>query len=250
MPQPSLLLIHGPATGAWLWEAWRRELAALGWQVIVLDLRGHGLSMPAGLPEITLQDYVADVDSVCSQIAAAQGVHPVLGGWGTGALVTMMYASEQAAPPALLLFSPAMPLEVAGRAPIDAVRAAAGETLGPEVFGVYPEDREASRAALPELTAEELDRLLEHIAGERESGIAYRQVLRGISIAPDGIQAPCLVIHTKDEAAESASLAAHLRGESLIVPDVGRWGIVLHDQAVKGAAPAVDDWLRRILGDL
>ena len=245
MPLPSLLLIHGPATGAWLWERWRPALGSLGWQVNVMDLRGHGLSMPTDLATVTMEDYVADVASVASQIDATQGVHPVLGGWSTGALVAMLYAAGHPKTPGLLLLSPSLPLEVAGRAPIEAVRQASGEVLGPEAFGVFPEDREASRAGLSDLTDEELDRLLELVAGEQESGIAYRQVLRGMSVPAGAITCPSLVVHGSDDAGLAESLAAYLGGERLRVPGDGRWGIVCHDPLVASAAADVDRWLRR-----
>jgi pimeloyl-ACP methyl ester carboxylesterase len=249
MPLPSILLVHGPATGAWLWETWRRELTGSGWQVIVLDLRGHGLSTPADLASITMQDYLADVTFVASQVEASQGAHPVLGGWSTGALIAMMYAAQHATPPALLLMSPSQPLEVAGRAPIDVVRQASGETLGPDVFGVYPGDPVATRAAQPDLTDGEVTRLLQRIAGERESGIAYRQVLRGISVAAGSVRCPSLILHTSEEAEHAALLKAHLQAETLVVPGAGRWGIVCHDPAVAEAAVGVDAWLRRSIGD-
>jgi acylglycerol lipase len=247
MRAPSLLLVHGPATGAWIWDFWRRELSGLGWQVMVLDLRGHGMSMPADMATLTMQDYLGDIASVASQIAAAQGVHPVLAGWSTGGLLGMMYAAEHEQPPALLLLSPSMPLEVAGRAPIEVVRKASGEVLGPEVFGIVPGDPDATRRAQPDLTADEVDWLLKRIGEERESGVAYRQVLRGISIPAGSVRCPSLILHTNAEAETAASLRAYLNGDSLLVPGAAHWGIVAGEAAVTGAAPSVDAWLRSIL---
>ena len=51
MAYPSLLLVHGAANGAWVWDAWRAALKALGWEVNVLDLRGHGRSLPVDMNE-------------------------------------------------------------------------------------------------------------------------------------------------------------------------------------------------------
>ena len=47
MARPPILFIHGAANGAWVWQFWQREMRALGWDANVMDLRGHGLSMPA-----------------------------------------------------------------------------------------------------------------------------------------------------------------------------------------------------------
>jgi pimeloyl-ACP methyl ester carboxylesterase len=251
MPRPSLLLIHGAATGAWLWNTWRSELRALGWQANVLDVRGHGRSVAIDLSTTTLEDYVADVASVTSQIEAAQGVHPVIGGWGLGALVALMYASAHGETPGLVLFAPEAPVEVAGKAPPEAVRAAAGALLGPEAFGVYPDDPARSGEALSDLTDEEVQRVLEASAGARESGIAYRQILRGVSVAAWSIACPALVVYgegeTEEQKQRSIALASYVAGESLGVADAGRWGVVMGESAVAAAAPRLDAWLRRVL---
>ena len=144
MPTPSLLLIHGAATGAWVWDLWRRELAALGWQVNVLDLRGHGRSMPTDLATVTMEDYVADVASVTVQIEAAQGIHPILGGWSLGGMVAMMYAAEHPETPGLLLIDPMIPAEI-GKAEMETVRRFSGSILTPETFGLYANDSRRSR---------------------------------------------------------------------------------------------------------
>src|SRR3990172_69799 len=70
MAAPSILLVHGAANGAWVWDAWRRHLGRLGWVVNVLDLRGHGRSLPIDLAQVTMEDYVADLSSVTRHIAA------------------------------------------------------------------------------------------------------------------------------------------------------------------------------------
>ncbi len=67
MARPPLLFIHGAANGAWAWEFWRREMNALGWDANVMDLRGHGLSMPTDWDATTMEDYVEDVASVSTR---------------------------------------------------------------------------------------------------------------------------------------------------------------------------------------
>ncbi|HEY7269293.1 MAG TPA: alpha/beta hydrolase [Dehalococcoidia bacterium] len=251
MPQPSLLLIHGAATGAWIWDTWRSELRALGWQVNVLDVRGHGRSLPIDLSVTTIEDYVADVASVTAQIEVAQGAHPVIGGWGLGGLVALLYAAAQAATPALVLLSPDAPVEVAGRSSPDAVRAAAGGVLGPEAFGIFSADPERSREALFDLTDSEMARVMDLAAGAQESGIAWRQVLRGVSVTANAVKSPALVLYGDEEPEpqkqHSRSLAVFLAGESVSVPGVGRWGLVASGAAVAAAAPSIDAWLRRVL---
>jgi pimeloyl-ACP methyl ester carboxylesterase len=253
MAKPSLLLIHGAATGAWVWRLWRRELAALGWQANVLDLRGHGMSVPAEMDSVTLEDYVADVASVTAQIAAAQGLHPVVGGWSLGGMVAMMYAAQHPETPGLLLLEPNMPVEVAGKASVEYQRRFSDPVLAPESFGVFPEDPGRSRELLFDLTDEELADFLARSAGAEESGIAFRQCLRGISIAAGAVQCPAHVVYGEvDSRAEVAgwcrSLAAHLGGETTAVPGAGHWGIVAHEPSVVVAAAAVDGWLASTIG--
>lgn len=246
MPTPSLLLVHGAATGAWVWDAWRRELGALGWQVNVIDLRGHGRSLPTDLATVTMEDYVADLASVTVQIERAQGVHPVIGGWSLGGMVAMMYAVQHHETSGLVLWDPMLPKELA-KAGADTVRRFAGAILTPETFGIHPDDRERSRRVLHDLTDEELDAYLQHVEGAEESGIAFRQVLRGISVPAGSISCPSLVLApsvAEGDDDRNQRLSEHLQSDLVRVPISGHWGIVCHAEAVATAAPEVDRWLR------
>jgi pimeloyl-ACP methyl ester carboxylesterase len=244
MAYPSILLVHGAANGAWVWDAWRAALRPLGWEVNVLDLRGHGRSLPADMNEVTMEIYVADVESVAGQIAAAQGKHPIVGGWSMGGLVAMMYAAKAQDVPALVLFAPSPPLEVQGKATLQELRATPLTPFGPEVYGVHAGDLEASRAAMPDLTDEEIARVLERSAGATESGLARRQRKSGISVP--AVPAPSLLIYgDQDDPAMRKGIANHLGSDSLLVPGAGHWGPVYSERIVAMLAPGVDNWLRR-----
>jgi pimeloyl-ACP methyl ester carboxylesterase len=248
---PSILLIHGGATAAWIWDLWRDHLKALGWEVNVLDLRGHGRSLPVDFSTITMDDYVADIASVTGQIAAAQGIHPILGGWAMGGLVAMMQAVAEPQIPALLLFSPSPPLEVAGRGDPDVVRQTPSGPFGPEVYGLHVDDLEASRPALHDLTDAEARKVLEAVRGAEESGMARRQRRRGVSLAPGAIRASSLVVFGEADThfapAINRGLAVYLGGDALAVPRAGHWGIVRGEGFVEETAPRIDAWLRRVL---
>lgn len=250
MPQSSLLLIHGAASGAWIWNTWRRHLNGLGWQVNVLDLRGHGRSMPTDLPSVTLEDYVSDLASVTTQIEQEYGAHPVLMGWSMGGMVAMMYAMAHEECSGLVLIEPSPPLESGGKAPIETVRRFAGPIVHPEQLGIFPDDPRKSREALFDLDGAELSDLLSQSKGAEESGLAFRQGLRGVSIPAGSIPCPVLVLYGDTQArpevaVQNRALAEHLGAESSGVPGAGHWGIVCHDPAVAVAAPLVDAWLRR-----
>jgi pimeloyl-ACP methyl ester carboxylesterase len=248
---PSILLIHGGVTAAWIWDLWREQLGALGWQVNVLDLRGHGRSLPVDFSTITMEDYVADVASVTTQIASAQGQHPILGGWAMGGLVAMMHATAEPEIPALLLLAPSPPLEVAGRGDPDVVRQTPSGPFGPEVYGLDVDDMEASAVALHDLTEDERRAVLDGVRGAQESGMARRQRRRGVSLTPGAIKAPSLVVYgesdTQFEPSVHRSLAIYLGGDAIAVPRAGHWGVVRGAGFVTETAPRIDAWLRRVL---
>ena len=205
---------------------------------------------PADLSTVTLEDYLADIASVTVQIERAQGVHPIIGGWSMGGLLAQMYAREHPETPALLLFDSIAPVEVTGRASAEEQRKFAGAVLTPETFGIFPEDPVRSREMLPELTEEELAMFLSNATGAEESGIAFRQTLRGISVPAEAITMPSLVIgvgggDSSESQTESEALAQYLGCEMVAMPGVGHWGVVYHDDAIVEAVPAVDAWLRR-----
>jgi len=252
MASPPLLLIHGAANGAWVWDVWRRHLQPLGWEVNVLDLRGHGRSLPADLGSTTMEDYLSDVESVTPQIVAAQGQHPVIGGWSMGGLLAMMYAAAHQETPALLLFSPSPPQQVAGRAPPEEVRRTPSTVFGPELYGIYTDDPVRSRAALHDLADEEVASVLARSAGAEESGMARRQRKRGVSVPPGSIRCPTLIVYGEADKQfptdECRRLALYLAADSLAVPGAGHWGVVYGERFVAEAAPKVDTWLRRVPG--
>lgn len=253
MTRPAVLFIHGAANGAWVWEPWRRHLTALGWETIVIDLRGHGRSLPIDMSEVTMEDYVADVESVTRQVVAAQGVQPVIAGWSMGGLVALMYAAKHPETPGLVLFSPSMPVEVGGRMSIEELREIPPGPVGPDHYGIYADDLEASRPGMFGLTDEEAGRVLANSAGALESGFARRQRHRGIAVAASEVRMPSLVVYGDSEKeprpTEARRLAIYLGGESIGAPGAGHWGIVYSEGVVSGLAPVVDGWLRREVGE-
>jgi pimeloyl-ACP methyl ester carboxylesterase len=189
---------------------------------------------------------------VTVQIERAQGVHPIVGGWSMGGMLAMMYAKDHPETPALLLLEPVNPSEIAGRAPAEVQRNFGGLTLSPASFGVFPGDLERSRQVLFDLTDDEARNFLLRSKDALESGIAFRQNLRGISIPEGAITSPALVVYGDAEDRHDArdwgsALAAHLHGEAMPVPGSGHWGLVAHEETVRGLAPAVDRWLRSVL---
>jgi len=250
MPSPPLLLIHGAANGAWVWEFWRRELKALGWDANVVDLRGHGVSLPVDFATVTMDDYVADVESVTEQMRSRLGAEPVLFGWSMGGLIAMMYASKHEGTPALVALAPSPPLQVQGRADAEEVRRTPSAPFGPELYGLYVDDPERSKSeVLFDLTEDEQDVVLKNSVGALESGFARRQRKRGIDIPAGSIRCPALVLYGERDGHFPPELnrriSLFLAADSISVADAGHWGLVYSERAVAGAAPKVDAWLRK-----
>ena len=249
MARPPLLFVHGAANGAWVWDVWREQLKPLGWESIVIDLRGHGRSLPVDFSIVTMEDYVHDLESVTGQIVAARGVHPVIVGWSMGGLVAMMYAADHQETAGLVLLSSSPPEQIAGRVEPEVIRRTPTTAYGPEVYGIDPAEPAASRAALPELTDEEAARVIANSAGAQESGFARRQRRRGVKIAPGAIRCPTLVLYGETDAHFSAEqnrrLATYLAADAVALPDAGHWGIVYGGATVAAAAPQLDAWLGR-----
>jgi pimeloyl-ACP methyl ester carboxylesterase len=203
--------------------------------------------------EITMDDYVHDVESVTGQVEARLGRHPVIAGWSMGGLIAMLYAARHPETPGLLLFAPSPPVEVAGRADPDKVRATPTTAFGPELYGLYPDNYERSRRALKDLTEEETRRVLENSRGALESGFARRQRQRGISVDAASIAAPKLLVYGELDTAiapdNSRATAAYLGAEVLSVPDVGHWAPVVGESTVADLAPKVDGWLNRCFSE-
>jgi len=97
--RPALLLVHGAWHGAWCWEAAREDLAARGFEVHAISIRGHGAS-PAPLHHwrSTILDYAREVRSAI----AAMGGQPIVVGHSSGGYVVQLLITGVVGPrPAL-----------------------------------------------------------------------------------------------------------------------------------------------------
>ncbi len=95
-----LLLIHGLSSNAAGWWRLGSDLAAAGFSVTAVDLRGHGASPHADL--YTLEAYAADV------LAAGDGWYGVLGHSLGGAVAVAAAAGDPTWTQRLVLYEPAL----------------------------------------------------------------------------------------------------------------------------------------------
>ena len=93
-----VLLVHGTWSNASLWDFPGRSvmdhLAARGFDVYALDLRGMGDSDKPDYGDIGLVERARDVTAAVRHIRAATGRRPVLMGWSQGALLAGLVAAE------------------------------------------------------------------------------------------------------------------------------------------------------------
>lgn len=91
--RPSLLLVHGLASNAHLWDGVGGELASRGWHGVAVDLRGHGRS--------DQPDHGYDFDTVVGDLMAVIESHrlarPLVVGqsWGGNVVVEMAWSQSQ-----------------------------------------------------------------------------------------------------------------------------------------------------------
>ena len=237
--RPPVLLVPGAANSAWIWAEWAPVLAAAGWPVYALALRGHRGGRPAEVARITMDDYRNDVALAAAHLSEP----PVVIGWSMGGLVALMYAATRPDLRALVLLAPSPPLEIQGAGDDESV-GRIPDVFGPEVYGI-PRAGEPAKGRLAELTEAETARLIELM--ELESGAARRQRKRGISVPAERVRCPTLVITGARDRQfppdEGARVAAYYGAEQMVVPGASHLGVVAHAPTARELAGRVITWL-------
>lgn len=152
---PPLLFVHGANCAAWVWEEnVLPYLAARGFEVHALSLRGHGRSDGRHLlPWASLADYVADIRAAIAHI----GCIPVLIGHSMGGMVVQKYLDQGPAAGAVLMASvPPQGLwmttmDLLLRDPVLFSEVSCLQTIGPWMPAAYPLTRKVLFSpAMPE----------------------------------------------------------------------------------------------------
>ena len=109
-----LLFVHGAGCSSWVWENYLPYFADRGWDGAAVSWRGHPPSPPMeaeDFVQVTLHDYVEDVDTA----AAAIGRPVVVVAHSVGGLIGLKHAEIGFTQPAgLAALAPAPPAEVGG----------------------------------------------------------------------------------------------------------------------------------------
>lgn len=87
---PPLILLHGGGQTRHAWGRSGPRLAALGWQVVAPDLRGHGTSGWSADGDYDLDLFAGDVRAIVAEL----GGRPLLVGASLGGLASLIAAGE------------------------------------------------------------------------------------------------------------------------------------------------------------
>jgi pimeloyl-ACP methyl ester carboxylesterase len=230
--RPPVILVHGAANSAAVWTYWLDALAADGWPVYALDLRGHGASAPLDLSRTSMADYLEDVRRLAGQLRE----QPVIVGWSMGGLVAIM-AAEAGLARACVGLAPSTP----ARTVDESVALRVGE-FGPEEYGITSQDPD-DQPAMPDLDREE--RLVALSSLGPESRYARDDRQRGIVVA--SLSCPLLIVTGTDDIQwpRERYEGLHLPAEHRAADGASHWGLVLNRRALATTIPAVLAWLRR-----
>jgi len=106
-----LLFIHGAGGTSQYWKNYLPYFAREGWEVFAINLRGHFPSdREEALAQVTLEDYLADVEQVISRLDIR---NCAIIGHSLGGLIAQKTAENLQSPSALVTLASAPPLGIA-----------------------------------------------------------------------------------------------------------------------------------------
>jgi len=245
--KPPLLFIHGGYTDGWCWEPhFLPWFAARGWPSYALSLRGHGKSGGADRLVIAgLDDYVADVEQVASELAAA----PVLIGHSMGAAVAeRMMATRPVRASALLA-----PIPPTGLLPVATRLATTHPNFASHMIGLDPlrVSHDIWRALRPFYFSPGVDKAilqeaLAHLDGESPR-VLFDLSMRLHWMEPQATSPVFVLGAAGDQIAIPADVhatARHHGVEATILPGMGH--MLMLEPAWETAADAIAKWLEAL----
>lgn len=134
----TILMLHGVGSSADAFVKLAPAFRERGWKVVTPTLRDElrpTANPPAELNKVSLADYVADASALAKQIAAEDGVAPVVMGHSMGGMLTQKLAEAGLARAAILITPASPPDARAGRSLAQAV------TFANILFSGRPENR-------------------------------------------------------------------------------------------------------------
>ncbi|MCC6196492.1 MAG: alpha/beta fold hydrolase [Burkholderiales bacterium] len=242
--KPPLLLIHGGYTDGWCWEPYFLPwFAAHGWPSHALSLRGHGNSSGADTLFIAaLDDYVADVEHVASELEAA----PVLIGHSMGAAVAeRMMATRPVRAAALLA-----PVPPTGLLPVAVRLAATHPDYASHMIGLDPTriSDDIWKALRPFYFSQDVDKAilqeaLAHLNGESPR-VLFDLAMRLHWVEPQATSPVFVLGAAGDQIAIPSDVhatAAHHGVAATVLPGMGH--MLMLEPEWETAAKAIAQWM-------
>jgi pimeloyl-ACP methyl ester carboxylesterase len=240
----SLLFIHGAGGTGRYWSHYLSYFGRRGWNAFALSLRGHSPSdREEGLAQITLEDYLDDVDKVLQRLNLRR---VVLIGHSLGGLIAQKASENRPSVAALVTLCSAPPLGIAMALHDDAPYAG---MIIKTLWGLMNMKPVKTTFSLAEKT------LLNNIEPERrkdvfdlfvaESLVVGYQVAQGYPVNPGRIACPKLVVGCgRDRVAppeQQKALAAFLGADYREYPHLAHLPMLETDW--KTVASDIASWL-------
>jgi pimeloyl-ACP methyl ester carboxylesterase len=185
-PRP-VVLVHGSFGGGFMWKMIAPMLATNGMHAFVPTLRGHGMSAELDLGQVSMQDYVDDVQETVNHFSLK---NPIIIGHSMAGLVALMYGAQHGAS-AIIAIDPSQSKEVQG----DLVDKNVIRGI-PDIYDAMdagmPSTPEGMAEAMPDIPSEVLMQMPEMLG--QESGKARKERKLGISVPKDKMSMPLLFI--------------------------------------------------------
>jgi pimeloyl-ACP methyl ester carboxylesterase len=196
----------------------------------------------ADLAETSMADYRDDVAVAMRHL----GRPAVLIGWGIGALAAMMYA-ERNPVLGLVLLAPSPPAAALPRHPEEHELRAVPAIYDAAWWGWSGTPEELGER-MPDMDAIDIEKMVELLAGARESGRARRERMQGVPVdAARLAEVPSLVIGAgRDEWIHPAQTrrTADLIGAAYeYFPSASHFGLVMGEHSWPDVAQLVLGWL-------
>lgn len=180
-----LLFIHGSFGGFFMWKMITSYLVNQGFECFALSLRGHKPSGDTDLSQVSMEDYVADIDLVINELELKD---PVLIGHSMAGLLVLMHEKSFNKASAIVCIDPSPSLEIQGAGKDENIKKI------PLVYNAMeagmPTDPMEAMKALPDISKDMLMEMKEMLGNE--SGKARKDRKVGISIPKDSINKPLL----------------------------------------------------------
>jgi pimeloyl-ACP methyl ester carboxylesterase len=244
-----LFFIHGAGGTSRYWKNYLLFFAQAGWESYAINLRGHHPSdREEALSQVTMEDYIADVEKVLTDLNL-QGC--VLIGHSLGGLIAQKTASNFNSTKALVTIASAPPLGVALQINNDLPYP---ETIMNTMWGlmnmkpIKPTFSIAEKTVLNNIVPEERKKVFSMFVAE--SLVVGYQVAQGFVVDPKKIKCPRLIIgcHRDVIAPEpmEKSLAEFLQADYISYEQFAH--LPMLEQGWEQSADDIGNWIRRNAG--